>query len=336
MTINDYFEMLQPLSVESSKADFIREVFSNFIRLPFGSENFDDDFNPVNKHYPNDETLRKTFTDKTRCLSRQCAGELLSMYDEDNFTGFIVERREDLTQFRDYISNAGFEILWDGDEEDVPTTMAKLLYKLLEDISNGKKESFPPLSKITIRQCGEDSFKKTYVKNGFLYLENNNVIKLPSTYETYDKNDAELLPYIIKLMEVYSEKAHVEIKTLEQLKAFPALNANLARQRKSYYSAEAMRRSVRDLFADGEDNLKLLETEIYDSIKETYYNIDIKDGYTRLYQVLMKAQEAQLNSTVLLNIKGLITIEERKGICHILINDGTIKSWVEVDYEDII
>lgn len=336
MTIHDYFEMLQPLGRENSKSDFIREVFSNFIRTPYRNEDFDDDFNPINRYYENDDTLRKTFTDKKRCISSQCASELIGLYDPDRFTGFIINRKDDLTQFRDYIVNAGFEMLWDSDEEDISTTMSELLYKILEDIANGKKETVPPLKKLSIKECGEDSFKKAYIKDGFLYLDNKKTVKLPYTYDSIKRNNVELLPYIVKLLEIYSEREQISITTLEQLKEFPIWQKHLARQRKSYYSAEAMRRSVRDLFTDGEYNLELLENEIYDSIIETYYNIDIKDGYQRLFDVLTRVQEAQLNSTVLLNIKGLITIEERKGICHILINNGKIKSWVNVEYEDAL
>ena len=32
-----------------------------------------------------------------------------------------------------------------------------------------------------------------------------------------------------------------------------------------------------------------------------------------------------------MNIIGLIANLEKKGICHILVNDGTIKSWVNID-----
>lgn len=94
-----------------------------------------------------------------------------------------------------------------------------------------------------------------------------------------------------------------------------------------------MRRSVRDLFADGEKHFDILKDEIFDSIYETYVDLTLDDGYQRLKNILEIVTKANLNSTILLNIKGLVTIKEKKGICHILVNEGRIKSWVAVDYE---
>lgn len=141
------------------------------------------------------------------------------------------------------------------------------------------------------------------------------------------------MPYIVELLKIYSKLSGATINTIEELKVYPEYKKHISEQSRCYYSAEAMSRSVRDLFTDGEDHFNLLKDEIFDSIYETYVDLSLDDGYQRLKNVLEVITKATLNSTILLNIKGLITVKEKKGICHILVNEGRIKSWVEVDYE---
>ena len=43
------------------------------------------------------------------------------------------------------------------------------------------------------------------------------------------------------------------------------------------------------------------------------------------------AANLQLNSSLLLNIRGFINVPTRKGILHILVEEGRIKSWVNPD-----
>lgn len=61
-------------------------------------------------------------------------------------------------------------------------------------------------------------------------------------------------------------------------------------------------------------------------LHQYYVDLSLDDSYQRLKNVLEIATKANLNSTILFNIKGLITVKEKKGICHILVNEGRIKS----------
>ena len=36
------------------------------------------------------------------------------------------------------------------------------------------------------------------------------------------------------------------------------------------------------------------------------------------------------------NIDNILGNDTKKGLCHVLVNDGKIKSWVKVDYDEVI
>lgn len=137
--------------------------------------------------------------------------------------------------------------------------------------------------------------------------------------------------YINALCEVYAERIQQAVTpdTLNNLS--PNLRRHFSEQRKAYYSAESVQRSVREVFADGEKQFKALKTDAFDGISDTYYDDRHRSGYDRLLAVLDKITNTTLSKSSLINIVGLIGNLEKKGICHILVNDDIIKSWVNVD-----
>ena len=100
--------------------------------------------------------------------------------------------------------------------------------------------------------------------------------------------------------------------------------------RTAYYSAVSIERSVRDIFDDGEDEFIRLKDDAWHGINTTYWK-DYSDGYARLNAVLEKITSTTLDSSVLSQMRNLIGNLEKKGICHILVNDGVIESWVNID-----
>lgn len=53
--------------------------------------------------------------------------------------------------------------------------------------------------------------------------------------------------------------------------------------------------------------------------------------HDRLKAVLDRITIISLTKSALINVVGLIGNLEKKGICHILVNDEKIKSWVDID-----
>ena len=106
-------------------------------------------------------------------------------------------------------------------------------------------------------------------------------------------------------------------------------------QRKAYYSAASVQRSVREIFTDGEQQFVALKDDAFEGIEPTYYDDSYSTGYDRLRAVLEKITNTTLSKSTLVNIAGLINNLEKKGICHMLVNDERIHSWVTIDDEII-
>ena len=62
-----------------------------------------------------------------------------------------------------------------------------------------------------------------------------------------------------------------------------------------------------------------------------YFDENHETGYVRLQEVLKKITSTELAKSNLINIKGFISNRTRKGVCHILVDDERIKSWVNID-----
>lgn len=159
----------------------------------------------------------------------------------------------------------------------------------------------------------------------------NESIQLPVKLEPLDTLDPQELPYINALCEVYAEKLNrvVTPETIDTLDT--NLRRHYSEQRKAYYSAESIQRSMREVFADGEKQFDVLKSDAYDGISDTYLDDRYHTGYERLMAVLDKITNITLNKSSLINVIGLIGNLEKKGICHILVNDDVIKSWVNIN-----
>ena len=328
MTLKDYINMIKSIKIESTNGGFLTSIINAFIRDSYNNEELE---NPLQK-YESEETLRGICNGHKQ-LPRQCASEIYNLYDKNKMMSFFYQRTENFDDFKESLLNYGFEIyVNDENDEDIPATLADLLAKILANISKGITETYPPLRKINIHNLDQDAFRNCYIKDGYLHI-NGRALELPHNFSLENLTIDCELPYVVELLKVYSKLSGAPINTIEELNKYENYAKHFNEQRKYYYSAEAMRRSVRDLFTDGEEHFNILKDEIFESIKETYIDLSLNDGYQRLKNVLEIVTKATINSTILLNIRGLVTIKEKKGICHILVNEGRIKSWVEVDYE---
>lgn len=322
MNLKDYINMIIKLKTESKNGDFLLAMIDSFIRDPYTAEVFE---NPLLK-YESDETLRG-LCNGNKLLSRQCASEIYNLYDKDKMMNFFYQRTDNFDDFKESLIKFGFEIdRNEENDEDIPSTLADLLAKIMEDISKGIYQTYPPLKKVSIHNLSKDAFKNVYIKDGYLHI-NEQVIELPNHLNLDDICINHELPYVIELLKVYSKLSGSTINTIEELKVYPEYERHFNEQSRCYYYAEAMKRSLKDLFTDGEEHFKILQDEIFDSIYETYVDYSLDDSYQRLKNVLEIATKANLNSTILFNIRGLVTVKEKKGICHILVNEGRIKSW---------
>jgi hypothetical protein len=63
-------------------------------------------------------------------------------------------------------------------------------------------------------------------------------------------------------------------------------------------------------------------------LHDGHYGIN-NHGYARLTEVLKQVALIDVSKSLLCQIKNLIGISEKRGVCHILVSDGRIKSWVD-------
>lgn len=137
----------------------------------------------------------------------------------------------------------------------------------------------------------------------------------------------EELAYITQLLDAYAEAAGVSELSRAALTGYPKYSDDLRQRRKEYYAAETIRRGTREVFKESDaDQFELLKEETYDGIFDIH-SLDYKSGYDRLLKVMTQVSSIQINKCSLSKLPEWIGNKEKKGVCHILVNDGRI-SWV--------
>ena len=96
---------------------------------------------------------------------------------------------------------------------------------------------------------------------------------------------------------------------------------------------EALLASVSKKSGEKKDTAQQVENAemvAYAGIEEVYWSA-YKNGFERLNAVLSQIASTSLNKSALVHITNLIGTLEKKGICHILVNNERIGSWVNTD-----
>ncbi|MGF7002570.1 hypothetical protein M2149_000959 [Lachnospiraceae bacterium PFB1-21] len=212
-------------------------------------------------------------------------------------------------------------------DNNIPQTRKEKLIDLSElgDIAPFLTEVF----RYTIVQDNKFSNQEKSGKNKDDKTENYtrkiDIIEPPSNIEAHENL------YIQELLNAYSDNEKAEIKDLENLKNFQKLYDNFIRQRKDYFSAESVRRGTRDMYAeDEEDQFEVFKEEVYDGVIDIWEE-DYADGLVRLRSVLAQAVQVQMDRCLLAKNTDWIGNGQRKGACHMLVNDGRITGWRKKD-----
>ena len=155
-------------------------------------------------------------------------------------------------------------------------------------------------------------------------------IPRPKAISVPDEPTDEELEYIAQLLAAYAEAMEINELSRSNLSLYPKYNNDLRQRRKEYYAAETVRRSTRDVFKENDsDQFDLLKEETYDGIFDVYSQ-DYQHGFERLLRVMTQVAAIQINKSSISKLPEWIGNKEKKGVCHILVNDGRIK-WVVRD-----
>ncbi len=151
-------------------------------------------------------------------------------------------------------------------------------------------------------------------------------LSMPLTILSDETIEPTELTYITELLKAYSEELGVKIDTVESLREYDYYFKHFNRQRKDYYSVETIRRFVRDTLTDSRQ-FDLLKEEIYNGIIDTHEQ-KYDNGYKRLVADLQQAVQTNTSKCLLDSKIHCIGNSERKGTCHILVNDNRLR-WVD-------
>ncbi len=134
--------------------------------------------------------------------------------------------------------------------------------------------------------------------------------------------------YIDALIDVYAESTGEQDFKVQILDTYP-VKQHFIRQRNDYFVAKAVRRGTRDVYEDiKEEYFQILLDEIYNGIIDVYESPRHKTDFEQLEAVLIEAKGTPLDQCWLGRDTFWIGNSQKKGVCHILINENILKGWV--------
>lgn len=313
--------------------EFMKRLVRDSLRDPMNDEEAEaeylHEYNPMEKNITIN-MLDKIFEgDKDKWISKARATRICSLYD-----GIDLANQVDR--------------LYDGDKESIQKFLRRKNIDVeIDELGSAIQDIFDQIYKGLAKGIHDVDIKLTihdpkpsiknlagdriYCEDGKLYIDGD-VIELPIQLSDDQIYDFEV-GYISALCDAYAEVLSRDDVIVDDIPSLPKkYRQNFYDQRKAYLSAESIQRSISEVYDDGENQFDILKEDAFGGIKTTYYD-DHDNGYRRLLEVLKKISDVQLTKSKLMVIKNLIGNLERLGIVHILVNDQTIKSWVD-PYEE--
>ncbi|AGX41923.1 ABC-three component system protein [Clostridium saccharobutylicum] len=243
-------------------------------------------------------------------------------------------------KFNDYVNKSRFDAqigiakeikkrIPSFDDDDIGDSCAELFIQIIDDIIDGHETSSPVITATPPVNPKIKEVPATTVyfddSDGKLHI-GNTTISLPKELQPPSDIAPEEDIYVRKLLIAYADAMKSGLLTKENLESLPIkYQRNFKEQRINYYSAERINRFVRESIVNGEEQFIKWKSDTYDYISDTLWD-DYDDGYRRLISVLKKVIDSSTTSIVD-NFKNLIGPKEKKGVCHLLADDGTI-NWV--------
>lgn len=309
LTFHILFDALYRFSNEA-KGVFLIELFEAFTNGSCSCEE------------KGDASLRYYVSEK-RGLPRKVASELLRDYDYHSLETFLNDLIADeaIIDIRNLLAEHGFKIGDELSDSEVPGVVAKLLKQVISDISAGKKKTLPREGNGNLRELSS-MVRKELRYDGRSFLVDGEKLPIGEAPLAKDWNMA-----IGRLLEAYGERLGYEVS--EEGARSTSYGRHLESQRRAYLKAKRRAMLATKSFRDGSLEIGKLKDEIYSAVKNVLLYENASDGFERLNKTLDMAVKAHLNDSLLLRIPGFVDVEMRKGLVHMLVEEGRIVSWVK-------
>lgn len=310
---------------------FVVQLVGDTLRDPMTDEEekmaLDDKFNPLASGMS--LNMQDQIYEGKKYISKNRAGLICSRYDGADFAEEIDNLYDaDKDHLQTFLARKGITV----EIEELGSAMQDIMSQIFHGLSKGIHDVDIQLTihelKPSIKNLAEN---RIYFEDGKLIIDGE-TIELPIQLDESQIYEFES-GYISALCNAYAEALSRDEVTVDDIPGLPRkYQTNFYDQRKAYLSAESIQRSISEVYEDGENQFDILKEDAFSGIKTTYYD-DYDTGYRRLLEVLKKVSDIQLTKSKLMLIKNLIGNLERLGIVHILVNDETIKAWVD-PYEE--
>ena len=310
---------------------FVVQLVGGTLRDPMTDEEekmaFDDKFNPLASGMS--LNMQDQIYEGKKYISKKRAALICSRYDGADFAEEIDNLYDaDKDHLLIFLARKGITV----EIEELGSAMQDIMNQIFHGLSKGIHDVDIHLTIHELKPSIKNlAGNRIYFEDGKLIIDGE-TIELPIQLDESQIYEFES-GYISALCNAYAEALSRDEVTVDDILGLPRkYQTNFYDQRKAYLSAESIQRSISEVYEEGENQFDILKEDAFSGIKTTYYD-DYDTGYRRLLEVLKKVSDIQLTKSKLMLIKNLIGNLERLGIVHILVNDETIKSWVD-PYEE--
>lgn len=316
--MNNFFDAItdeyRHVDIDQLKADKVLEDYSDQT-IPCGSL--------VGLYRPD---LYKFYKGE-RLFPKWKAAELYKMIDQSRFEELIPENEASIDaviDMSDKLEDYGITI---PEGTSIAFVMTHWLLRILWDIAGEELSDSDRRHKDLKRQQTSTPTGNVYIKDGKLFDERTS-IPFPPDITKPSAIQRDEIPYATKILEAYADHDKCDPVSIDKVENLsPIFTMHFEGQRDSFFKAISRERQIREIRPDGLTEFNQIKELAYSSIFETYLS-DYPDGYARLNATVTQAGNAPLDGSVLTKIPSLFDVPVKKGLVHLLVNEGRIKGWV--------
>ena len=270
----------------------------------------------------NETDLNKIFNGKRR-LPAWKARSFAAHLDQSAFEGLLRQLSIDaLEDFQRALAEFGITV---AALEELPAALTRWLQAILDANSKGKDilaDNIPVAPIIEIFEGIELS--KGRIEGQKLKLGRSQV-RWPDTPNPPEAPDADIEGrYIRQLCLAFGSFDQADYAQDTDL---PECHAREYQEQRGYFwDAQGLSRNLRDVLED-QDVFDQLKDDLYDGVIDTCRD-DHPNGLKRMRATLTASTRTQLTASAITQFPTLIQNRHRKGMCHVLTNEGRMM-WVE-------